>query len=132
MIQKRKRKRGGAIEGMPAYPRRLDRPGKVGLLRTEASDPGEVEPKIGDGAAYKIARASGGRLTAGERDAMPSSEFALPGKGSGSSGKGSGSYPIGDAKHARLALAMDHNASPEERKTIERKVHERYPGIGKN
>ena len=61
MLLKRKRKRGGAIEGMPAYPRRLDRPGKTGLLPTEASDPGEVEPKVGDGARYLLARAAGGR-----------------------------------------------------------------------
>jgi hypothetical protein len=79
----------------------------------------------------RLGREHGGRLTMGERKKMPSSEFALPGKGEGSSGKGAGSYPIGDEKHARLALAMDHNASPAERATIERKVHSRYPNIGK-
>ena len=37
----RKRKRGGGVEGGPP-PQRLDRPGKIGLMRTGSSDPGTV------------------------------------------------------------------------------------------
>jgi hypothetical protein len=69
-------------------------------------------------------------LSAKARRAMPSKEFALPGKGKGPEGKGSGAYPIPDEGHARAALSRAAaNASPAEQATIKRKVHERYPGI---
>jgi hypothetical protein len=75
-------------------------------------------------------RAAGGRLTAGERQHMPKSGFALPGKGEGPKGAGSGSYPIPDAGHAKSALARaKHNASPAEQATIRRKVHAKFPGM---
>jgi hypothetical protein len=45
------------------------------------------------------------KLTAKDRNKLPSSSFALPGKGEGKSGKGSGSYPIPDRSHAANALA---------------------------
>jgi hypothetical protein len=71
------------------------------------------------------------KLTASARNAMPKSEFALPGKGDGPKGKGSGSYPIPDAAHARAALSRGaQHASPDELATIKRKVHERFPDIG--
>lgn len=70
------------------------------------------------------------RLTARQRQEMPKSDFALPGKGEGPKGAGAGSYPIPDKAHARNALARAaQHASPSERATIERKVHEKYPGI---
>lgn len=61
------------------------------------------------------------RLTAAQRKAIPSKDFAGPGR----------SYPIEDASHARAALRMDHNASPGTRAKIEAAVHKRYPNIGK-
>jgi hypothetical protein len=75
--------------------------------------------------------ARGGRLTAGERQAMPKSEFALPGKGAGPKGAGSGSYPIPDQSHARNALArVSQHGTAAEKATVRRKVHAKYPGIG--
>lgn len=76
-------------------------------------------------------RATGDHITTAERKALPSGEFALPGKGTGAGGKGPGSYPIPDEAHARNALARGaQHASPSELATIKRKVHAKYPGIG--
>lgn len=61
------------------------------------------------------------KLTTGRRKEMPSQEFALPGK----------HFPINDVEHGRKALQMIGYASPAEQATIRRKVHARYPGIGK-
>ena len=73
----------------------------------------------------------GKALTAEQRQAMPKSEFALPGKGEGPKGAGSGSYPIPDGRHARAALSrVAANGSPEEQAEVKRKVHEKFPSIG--
>ena len=73
------------------------------------------------------------RITTAGRNALPSTDFALPGKGEGSKGKGAGSYPIPDAAHARNALARGaQHASPSELAMIKRKVHAKFPGIGKD
>lgn len=64
------------------------------------------------------------RLTAKQRKAMPKSDFAVPEKA-----PGSGSYPIGDKKHARLALQMA-SKNPQDAARIRAKVHQRFPGIG--
>jgi len=72
----------------------------------------------------------GGRLTAGERQKLSKSEFALPGKGEGPKGAGAGSYPIPDESHARNALArVSQHGSPSEKATVRRKVHAKYPDI---
>jgi hypothetical protein len=72
------------------------------------------------------------KLTSKDRQGLPSSSFALPGKGEGKSGKGSGSYPIPDASHARNALArVSQHGSPSQKATVRAKVHRKYPGIGK-
>lgn len=72
-----------------------------------------------------------GNLSTEQRNRLPSSDFALPGKGAGRYGKGSGSYPIPDAAHARNALSRaSANASPSEQAEIRAKVHAKYPGIG--
>jgi hypothetical protein len=69
-------------------------------------------------------------LTAKKRNKLPSSSFALPGKGEGPKGKGSGSYPIPDEAHARAALSRGaQHASPAEQATIKRKVAAKFPGI---
>jgi hypothetical protein len=70
-----------------------------------------------------------GHLTSGARDAMPSSDFALPGRGEGPKGKGSGSYPIPDESHARNALARA-SGKPVEAK-VRAAVHRKFPDIGK-
>jgi len=75
-------------------------------------------------------RKSGGRITMGQRKALPSSDFALPGKGTGPSGKGPGSYPIDTENRARNALARGaQHASPGKLATIKRKVKAKYPDI---
>ena len=71
-----------------------------------------------------------GHLSAGYRQSLPKSDFALPGKGEGKKGAGSGSYPIPDASHARNALARA-SGKPEEA-TVRAKVHAKYPNIGKD
>ncbi|MDE2096319.1 MAG: hypothetical protein KGL39_03670 [Patescibacteria group bacterium] len=64
---------------------------------------------------------------------MPSSDFALPGKGKGPSGKGAGSYPIPDKSHARNALArVSQHGTPAEKAKVRAKVHAKYPGIGQS
>lgn len=66
-------------------------------------------------------------LTAAQRHAMPRKDFALPGE----------HFPIEDKKHARLALSgasrAQHvgNISSAEAATVRRKVHAKFPGIGK-
>lgn len=61
------------------------------------------------------------KLFAAKRNAMPSSEFALPGERA---------FPIPDKTHAVQALRMKGNASPPEQKEIESKVSSKFPGVG--
>ena len=71
-------------------------------------------------------------LTTKQRKALPSKEFALPGKGEGPSGKGAGSYPLPDASHARNALArVSQHGTPAEKAKVRAKVAAKYPGMGK-
>jgi hypothetical protein len=72
------------------------------------------------------------KLDANERQALPSKDFALPGKGKGPDGKGSGSYPIEDKNHARAALSrVSANGTPAEKAKVRAKVKAKYPGMGK-
>lgn len=67
-------------------------------------------------------RKSGGRLTTKARNALPAKDFALPGR----------RYPVNDPSHARNALArVSQHGSPEEKAVVRRKVHAKYPEIGK-
>lgn len=76
------------------------------------------------------ARAHGGRLDADERRGLPSSDFALPGRGEGPEGKGAGSYPIPDERHGRNALArVSQHGSPSEQAKVRAAVHRKFPGI---
>jgi hypothetical protein len=71
-------------------------------------------------------------LKAAQRKRLPSSSFALPGKGEGKSGKGSGSYPIPDASHARNALSrVAQFGSSSEKAQVRAKVKAKFPNIGK-
>lgn len=74
--------------------------------------------------------ARGGRLTAHERQALPKSDFALPGHGSGPKGAGSGSYPIPDRSHAANALAR--SSGKPVAAEVRRKVHAKYPDMGED
>lgn len=60
------------------------------------------------------------KLTTKKRDALPESDFALPG----------GHYPIHDESHARNALARVSQFGTEREKTIVReKVKRKFPTI---
>lgn len=64
------------------------------------------------------------KLTTSQRNRMPKSSFALP-------GKGSGAYPINDKAHARAALSrISQHGSSAEKAEVRRKVHEKFPSIG--
>ncbi len=69
-------------------------------------------------------------LSAGDRRALPDSDFALPGKGEGPKGKQAGSYPIPDETHARSALSLvsQHGTSAEKAK-VRAAVKRKFPGI---
>jgi hypothetical protein len=61
-------------------------------------------------------------LTSAARKHIKAKNFALPGR----------RYPIENAAHARNALARAaQHASPAEQATISRKVHKKFPSIGK-
>ena len=61
------------------------------------------------------------KLQATERDSLPTTAFALPGR----------RFPIHDEAHARAALRMLGHATPAEQRLIRAKVQARYPDIGK-
>lgn len=69
------------------------------------------------------------QLSAKKRQSLPSSSFALPGKGTGPKGKGSGSYPINDRAHAANALAR--SSGKPEAAAVRRAVTKKYPDMGK-
>lgn len=68
------------------------------------------------------------KLTTAGRKAIAASQFALPGR----------RFPIEDANHARNALARAAQGvktgtlSASEAATIRRKVHAKFPNIGKS
>ena len=64
------------------------------------------------------------RLTAAQRRRLPKSDYAIPSKA-----PKSGSYPINDKAHARAALRLIDPPSPDEQRTIRRKIAEKYPSI---
>jgi len=69
-------------------------------------------------------------LSSKKRQSLPSSSFALPGKGAGKSGKGSGAYPIPDEEHGRAALSrVAQHGTPAEKATVRAKVAKKFPGI---
>jgi hypothetical protein len=107
----------GALRGVPQGPPSKPRPASRNY---DIMEPAEPEKKK-----------SGGHITTAQRKALPSGEFALPGKGKGAGGKGPGAYPIDTPGRARNALSRGaQHASPAELATIKRKVHAKYPGIG--
>jgi hypothetical protein len=114
-------RRGGHV-------RKRQQGGSIGSQRVP---PGTRRPKEPPSLENIEGLKSGGHITTAERKALPSGDFALPGKGTGAGGKGPGSYPIDTPARARNALARGaQHASPGELATIKRKVHAKYPGIG--
>jgi hypothetical protein len=72
------------------------------------------------------------KLSTKARKRLPSSSFALPGKGTGPGGKGPGSYPIPDKSHAQNALSrVSQHGSSAEKAKVRAKVARKYPGMGK-
>ncbi len=154
--RKKRHHPGGTIEGKPARAGRMDRKFRdnttgavdasswrppvahdIQVLNQEVIDTSlDVVRGISDRRGDIPERkkyADGGRLTANERQSLPKSDFAMPGHGQGPKGAGSGSYPIPDAKHGRLALAMvSKHGSPEEKARVRAKVHAKYPDIGQD
>lgn len=62
------------------------------------------------------------KLTTAARKAIPASQFAL----------GHRRYPIEDRAHARNALArVSQHGTAAEKATVRRKVHAKYPTMGK-
>lgn len=61
------------------------------------------------------------KLTAKTRDAIPTSEFAGPGR----------TYPIEDESHAANAKARVANKSPALKARVDAKVDREYPSMGK-
>jgi hypothetical protein len=62
------------------------------------------------------------KLTTQTRKALPSGDFALPGR----------RYPVEDKNHARNALSrVSQNGTPAEKAAVRRKVSAKFPGIGK-
>ncbi len=63
------------------------------------------------------------KLKAATRRALPSKDFALPGR----------RYPIEDPSHARNALSrVSQHGTAEEKSEVRAKVHRKYPSIGKS
>lgn len=137
---KKKRTPGGTVEGLAARAH-LGKRARGGRATggstndiTDVTRDAETERKAPNWRASSQSKdddfASGGRLTAHERQAMPRGEFALPGRGTGPKGAGAGSYPIPDAAHGRNALArVAQHGTPSEQRTVRAAVHRRFPGI---
>ena len=70
--------------------------------------------------AHAKFHAAAGGLTAQQRDALPETAFALPGR----------RYPIHNESHARNALArVSQHGTPEEKSAVRSAVASRYPSI---
>ena len=69
-------------------------------------------------------------LTTRRRKALPSSKFALPGKGEGMDGKGPGAYPVDTRRRAVSALSrVEQHGTRAEKAAVRAKVAGEYPGI---
>jgi hypothetical protein len=111
--------------------RRAYRRGGVVSSKADLDPISPTEPNAPAGGKVLQKFQDGGVLSAAQRQSMPKSDFALPGKGKGPKGAGAGSYPIPDASHARNALArVSQHGSSEEKSAVRAKVHAKYPGIG--
>ena len=90
-----------------------------------AGDEGNVEVDGGNAKPRldRPGRKAGGALTSKERDDLPAKDFALPGR----------RYPVEDKPHARNALArVSQHGTPAEKAKVRKKVHAKFPSIGKD
>lgn len=121
------------LGGMGAKPPALKMPGSQPVHMASRVGMGGLHSYLGHFAQGEFLRAghnTSGRLTASDRRALPSKDFAAPGAGKDNHGKGSGSYPIPDKKHARLALAMvSKYGSSSKKAEVRAAVHRKYPGV---
>ena len=106
-----KRRRGGAVEGSNPPPSRLDRPGKIGILKTEGSDPGHIEKPTG--------LKSGGGVSASARRSAESKGDAMPG----------GRFPIRNAKD--LSNAKHDFGRANDKPAVRRFIDKRAKALGK-
>lgn len=84
------------------------------------------------GRSIQAAKEKEGKLTTAGRVALPKKEFALPPSPKAKASGEKGSYPIPDKAHARNALArVAQHGSAEQQAEVRRKVHEKYPEMGK-
>lgn len=77
------------------------------------------------------AKKSGSKpMTAAQRKAVPTSDFAIPSKAGSPKAKAqSGNYPIQDKSHARNALAR--SSGKPEAAQVKAAVNKKYPGLAK-
>jgi hypothetical protein len=87
-----------------------------------------LRPRSFGGRAEPALRKSGGALSAAQRQSLPKSDFALPGRGTGPKGAGAGSYPIPDRSHAQNALARSSGKPVAAQ--VRAKVKAKYPDMG--
>lgn len=100
---------------MRAGPQRIGQPGAT-------LAPGAQAPMPPAQTGVPAMAKGGHHLTAAARHRLPAKDFALSGE----------RYPIEDASHARNALSrVAQHGSPAEQATVRRKVHAKFPGIGK-
>ncbi len=134
---RKRRRKGGIAGGMMARPR-LDRssrkpaggglPPPGGGLGDPLAGAPSGAPMISKGTPTgapdeDIGLKRGGKLTAAERHALPSKDFALPGE----------RYPINDVSHGRNALArVAQHGNSEEKERVRAAVHSKFPGISQS
>jgi hypothetical protein len=102
------------------------RGGAVSKADVDPISPNEPNAPAGGKVTQKFK--SGGVLSAAQRQSLPKSDFALPGKGTGPKGAGSGSYPIPDRSHAQNALARSSGKPVAAQ--VRAKVKAKYPDMG--
>jgi hypothetical protein len=100
----------------------------AGITDVGAGAPPPLPPPVSDAPGPLRAKRGGGVLSAAQRQSLPKSDFALPGKGKGPKGAGSGSYPIPDRSHAANALARSSGKPVAAQ--VRAKVKAKYPDMG--
>ncbi len=115
------KKHGGKVEGKkPEH--RADKRARGGRMTPKEPFSGAGETHGGNKAETEMEpdRASGGRLSASNRNALPASDFALPGR----------RYPVENASHARNALArVAQHGTGAEKARVRSVVKRKFPGI---
>ena len=117
-----RRARGGALSAHSAKNPYSDGNAKPPADRTPYKRGGAIHGEK-EAEEEEDERASGGRLTTKERNALPDTTFALPGR----------RYPLPDASHGRNALArVSQHGTPEEKAKVRAAVHRKFPGISES